>query len=111
MCQALNEYGYIDEDNGVLTFDVIKQVCFKVFEDYQVEFCYLFGSYAKGKAKSNSDVDLLISTNVGGLKYFELIETLREKLKKKVDLIPVSTLNNNQALLTEILKDGIKIYG
>lgn len=38
-------------------------------------------------------------------------EELREELKKKVDLLDVLQLNNNQKLLQEILKDGIKIYG
>ena len=111
MCQALNEHGFIDEENGILTIDVIKEKCVKIFNEYNVDFCYLFGSYAKNKAKPNSDVDLLISANLDGLKYFELIETLRENLKKKVDLLPLSQLNNNPQLIAEILKDGIKIYG
>ena len=89
----------------------IKEVCVDVFSDYEVEFCYLFGSYAKSKANETSDVDLLIQTNVAGIKFFGLVEELREKLKKKVDLIDTRQLNNNQVLLHEILKDGIKIYG
>ena len=45
------------------------------------------------------------------MKFYELVETLRENLKKKVDLLDTKQLNNNPALLNEILKDGIKIYG
>ena len=71
----------------------------------------MFGSYAKGKANEQSDVDLLISTNVTGLEFFGLIEELREKLHKKVDLLDDRQLINNLDLLREILKDGIKIYG
>ena len=49
--------------------------------------------------------------NISEYNYFELIEDLREKLKKKIDLLDISQLNNNAILINEILKDGIKIYG
>ena len=49
-CQLLNEYGLIDEEHGVLSLEQIKQICAVVFAEYGVEYCYLFGSYAKGKA-------------------------------------------------------------
>lgn len=109
--ERLKEYGAISEEKGILTIDEIKNICNNILEQYQVEFCYLFGSYAKGKATDSSDVDLLVSMPVNGLKFYELVETLRENLKKKVDLLDTKQLNNNPALLNEILKDGIKIYG
>lgn len=111
MIDKLNGYGIVDEEHGVLSIEHIKEVCNQVFNNYEVEFCYLFGSYAKGNAKDASDIDLLISVNVTGIKFFGLVEELREELKKKVDLLDVIELNNNQTLLQEILKDGIKIYG
>ena len=40
-----------------------------------------------------------------------LVESLREKLQKKVDVLNREQLNNNPALINEILKDGVKIYG
>ncbi len=104
-------YGLTDENNGILTVEKIKEICNDVFSKYDVEYCYLFGSYAKGDAKENSDVDLLIRTDITGLVFFDLVELLREKLRKKVDLLEISRLNNNSELLNEILKDGIKIYG
>ena len=107
----LNEYGIIDEEHGKLTLDQIKQICGEVFLSYPVEYCYLFGSYAKGKETEQSDIDLLISMPVNGLQFFEILELLREKLKKKVDLLDIAQLNNNAALVQEILKDGVKIYG
>lgn len=109
--KALENYGFIDEDHGKLTIDQIKDICSKVFESYSVEYCYLFGSYATGKETEKSDVDLLVSLPINGLKFYELIEVLREKLKKRVDLLDVNQLNNNPTLLQEILRDGIKIYG
>ena len=107
----LNEYGLIDEEHGKLTIEKIKTICSDVFTNFQVDYCYLFGSYAKGKETEQSDVDLLVSVPLDGLRFYELVETLRENLKKKVDLLDVSQLNNNPSLLQEILKDGVKIYG
>ena len=82
----------------------------EVFKEYEVFYCYLFGSYAKGITHEISCIDLLISMRVTGLDFFDLIEELREKLHKKVDLLDDRQLINNLDLLREILKDGIKIY-
>lgn len=102
---------FIDEEHGVLTIEDIKRKCEKVFEQYDVKFCYLFGSYAKGKEKPESDVDLLISANVRGLMFYGLVEELRVALCKKVDVLDINQLRNNIELTEEILRDGIKIYG
>ena len=71
----------------------------------------MFGSYAKHKATETSDVDLIINTKTTGLKFYGLVEELREALHKNVDLIRVVDLKENIELLNEILKDGIKIHG
>lgn len=109
--EKLYSYGYIDEENGILSIHDIEKICKEIFSKYPVEYCYLFGSYAKGKATPTSDVDLLIHTTLTGLKFFGLVEELREKLKKKVDVLDQKQLIENFELTTEILKDGIKIYG
>lgn len=111
LLQRLNEYGLVDEEHGILTIERIREICSEVFKDYSVAYCYLFGSYAKGKATDKGDVDLLVAVPIDGMKFFELIERLREKLKKKIDLLDISQLDNNPMLVQEILKDGIKIYG
>ena len=111
MLESLRSYGYVDEENGVLTIEKIKEVCVNILSKYPVEYCYLFGSYAKGKATGESDVDLLVCTSVFGIEFFGLVEELREKLKKKVDVLDQKQIENNFELTNEILKYGIKIYG
>ena len=101
----------LDEEHGILTIKEIQEICSKVFSEYAVDFCYLFGSYAKGNATDRSDVDLLISTKTTGLRYYEMVERLREALHKKVDLLDVKQLMSNEDLLKEVLKEGIRIYG
>lgn len=110
MLNELEKHVVLDEEHGILTMDEIKQGCKSVLDEYDVKYCILFGSYAKGKATEKSDVDLLVSTEIVGLKFFGIAERLRETLHKKVDLLDLRQLADNQALIDEILKDGIRVY-
>lgn len=109
--EKLKKTNIIDEENGILEINDIIQKCKSIFEKNDVNYCYLFGSYAKGKATPVSDVDLLISSNTKGLKFYGLVEEIRSALHKRVDVLDVNQLKNNIELVEEILKDGIKIYG
>ena len=111
LLQELQKINAVDEEHGILTTEQIRMCCKEILDAYQVEYCYLFGSYAKGKATEQSDVDLLISTKETGLRFYEIAERLRECLHKKVDLLDVKQLVNNETLIDEMLKEGIKIYG
>ena len=111
LMHVLGEKTKVDEENGLLTIYEIQNTVNDVLKNYDVRSCYLFGSYAKGKAKPISDVDLLIDSDITGLDYYGLIEELREKLHKKVDLLLLRSIQENAQMLCEILKDGIKIYG
>ena len=109
--EELKKINPVDESHGVLDVDDIKRKCTKVFERYDIDFCYLFGSYAKHKAVPTSDVDLLISANIKGLKFYGLVEEIRNVLHKKVDVLDINQLKDNLELTKEILQEGIKIYG
>jgi predicted nucleotidyltransferase len=107
----LSKYGFVDETHGILSEDEIIEACSAVFKKYPVEYAILFGSYARGDATDISDVDILVSSDITGLSFYGLTEDLRAALKKKVDLLDLSQLNNNPELLNEILRDGVRIYG
>lgn len=111
--KMLNDQCEITETKGILDVEQIKTTLVRLFDNEykdQIDFCYLFGSYAKGYAKDNSDIDLCVNTNLTGLKFAGLSESIRRVLHKKIDLIRFSNLENNSTLLSEIMKDGIKIY-
>ena len=112
--QKISELFEINETKGILSIDKIVKLLSNLFDsEYknQIDFCYLFGSYAKEKATEKSDVDLCISTSLTGFKFMGLSEKVRETLHKNVDLVRVDMLSGNIELLNEIMKHGIKIYG
>lgn len=112
--EILNNQFEINEEKGLLTIEYIKEKISELFDkEYkdQINFCYLFGSYASGKANPQSDVDLYVCSSLSGLNFVGLIEKIRRTLHKKVDLIRSSELVNNIELVNEIMKKGIKIYG
>lgn len=111
MADRLKRANLIDEEHGLLSIGRIKELCSEIFPKYGVEYCYLFGSYARGEERENSDIDLLILMPLDGLKFFELIESLRDSLRKKVDLLDARHIHEDPELLNNILKDGVKIYG
>ncbi len=74
-----------------------------------VESVYLFGSYAKGKATSASDVDLLIKP-IGDFSYGEigeLTEMLSKVLGKKVD---ASLTTSSGPYMHYIQREKIQLY-
>ncbi len=111
LISELDRLTKLDEEHGILSLEDIRAISENIFQSYPVKYCFLFGSYAKGQATESSDVDLLISTPITGLQFYDLAERLREQLHKRVDLLDTKQLLNNIELLDEILKDGVKIYG
>lgn len=106
----MKDYNKIDEEHGVLSLDDIQKTVTSVFQNYDISFCVLFGSYARGEAQEKSDVDLLVDTPVTGLRFYGLVESLREALHKKVDLLNLDSLKNNEELTKNVLREGIRIY-
>ena len=70
----------------------------------------IFGSYATGKARKNSDIDILIDVTGKGFSLFDLVALeleLQKVLNKKVDLITYKSIH--PLLKKRILNEEIKI--
>lgn len=94
----------------IYTIDDIKSVLYPIFVKHSVKKAILFGSYVKGLATHQSDVDLLLDSGLRGLKFVGLIEDVRSALDKEVDVFDKSHIIPNSKISSEISKDGVVIY-
>lgn len=72
---------------------------------------YLFGSYSRGEADQDSDLDILVELDYSqhiGLGFVSMQLDLSEKLKKKVDLVSANGLSKH--ISPFINKDKQLIY-
>lgn len=103
------------EDGKPLLFTIknIKAVSSQIFAKYQqVQCAYLIGSYARGEATKDSDIDILVvAPGLEGLDFAGLHHDLRMKLGKEIDLISHTTLLQSEKMLRDLLIQGVKIYG
>lgn len=109
--ETLSKKLVIDENKGILKVDTIKKVVVEILDRYSANFCYLFGPYAREKAKGKTPVDLLIDTDVSGLDFYAMADEMKNRLNKEVNAVKISHIENDPDTLREILKFGIKIYG
>ena len=72
----------------------------------------MFGSYAKGLATGNSDIDIVIDSNGESLNihFYGLLEQIIEKLNKNVDLFEISEIKKGSPIFEEIHKEGVLLY-
>jgi predicted nucleotidyltransferase len=108
--ESYEKQNVVDESIGILSFLTIKKNVSKIAEKYDIDCIYLFGSYIKGQATEDSDVDLYMKSNLYGLEYFEFVEELREALKKKVEVLSNKTVEEHSKIEEEINKTGVLIY-
>ncbi len=77
------------------SIDEIRRRVAPVAEKYKLRAVYLFGSYARGEATAESDVDLLVDltgSGVSGLAFGGLYADLEEALETGLDLVTISSL-------------------
>ena len=109
---ALRKMDGFDFNDFVLNPKIIKKRCEKVFVNHpEVKCAYLYGSYARGEATFESDVDILVVEHGMGMDFFGMAVELEEALGKKVDLQTHRQAAGDEFFIEQILKDGIKIYG
>ncbi len=100
--------------------DEIRRRVSPVAERYGLAAVYLFGSYARGEATAESDVDLLVDLRgsaVRGILLGALYNDLAEALGAGIDLVTVASLeqpttHRSQLLFREAVKrERMMIYG
>mgnify|MGYP004588812693 FL=1 len=89
--------------------DDIKETVAALAAKYGADRIYLFGSYARGDADKNSDIDLRIDKGaIRGLQMGGLAADLKDALGIPVDLIPTGSLDSK--FLNSISDDEVLLY-
>ena len=96
---------------NILTIKQIRERIKPVVEKHDIKEVYLFGSYARGEATSESDVDLYCDAgNVETLyNHVDIVEELENALGKKVDLIFIGA-DMHPFFKEQLNKDKLRIW-
>ena len=100
-----------DINPDVLSIKEIKNRIKPVMAKHHVKDVYLFGSYARGEANKDSDVDIYcdsgdVNTLIDEVSF---VNELEEALNKKVDLVTIGSKMNDY-FKNEIEKDLVKLF-
>ncbi|MDE6405640.1 MAG: nucleotidyltransferase domain-containing protein [Lachnospiraceae bacterium] len=93
--------------NKIFTIRDIEVLVKPIAEKYKIKEIYLFGSYARGDADENSDLDFLVfgGENFKLTMIFSLAEELRAVLKKDVDVFEINEINRGSNFYNTIMKE------
>ena len=94
----------------IYTIEQIRRIAAPIAAAYGIKSMRLFGSYARGEATEQSDVDLLIDRGSlrSGFALGGLYADLRDGLRKELDL--VTTQGADADFLLRIQPDEVIIY-
>ena len=100
-----------DLESNVLTIKQIKERIKPVMQKFNIKEVYLFGSYSRGEANNNSDVDIYCES--GDLKTLydevELKKLLEKSLGKKVDIVTIGS-QMNDFFKAQLEEDKIRLW-
>ena len=96
---------------STLSLSEVKAVVKELLKRYHAEYALLFGSYARGDATPDSDIDIII---VGGKDFvprniFALAEDLREMTGRNADVFEMRKVNTGTPFYESVMKEGIRI--
>ena len=80
----------------IYTIDEIRRKVVPIAKKYGVKKLSLFGSYARGEADDQSDVDFLIERGkIVGIEYFGFVYDLEDELGCHVDVVTTGISDKN----------------
>ena len=98
----------------VYSIDEIREIIAPVLQKHGVDRVYLFGSYARGDADENSDVDLCVDASRlrGMFALGSLYADLEDALDKPLDLLTLNSMQYNQdeGFKNTVQKEQVLIY-
>lgn len=107
----------IMNDERVYSLEEIAELIAPVARKYNIPKVYIFGSYARGEADADSDVDLMIEGgDFGVLDVVGIMNDFQETLNKSVDLVTSETLlqkstkERSKKFISNVNKEKIILY-
>ena len=104
----------------IYTLEQIRDAVAPIAKKYQIPAVYLFGSYARGTATEESDIDLLVDTTgtdlTSLLKLGALYCDLEASFEVPVDMVTVGAIEqkpqmkNDQIFRENVLRERKMIY-
>ena len=104
----------------VYSIEELKTKIEPIAQKYDISAVYIFGSYARGDASDDSDVDVMIKregSKIHGFIMGALYEDLLDSIGKGVDLLTEESLeqhdtkNRTPWFYENLLKERVQIYG
>ena len=93
----------------IYDIETIRAKTVPIAKKYGVRRMSLFGSYARGEADDQSDVDLIIDKGkIIGWEYIGFIDDLEDELRCHVDVVMYGS--SNKKFLAKIKKDEVLLY-
>lgn len=90
----------------IYSIEEIKKRVQPIIQKYNIPAMYLFGSYARGEATEESDLDFLVDTTgtklTSLLRLGELYCDMEALFEKKIDIITVRAVMLNDAMPSDI---------
>lgn len=98
-------------NNKVFEVRDIASLVKPIAKQYGIKEIYLFGSYARGEANEDSDIDFLVFGGEGFklTMVFALAEELREVLKKDVDVFEIHEIDKDSDFYHTIMKERLPV--
>ena len=91
-------------DNATISYHVVS-----LAEQYGAKKVSLFGSYARGEATADSDIDILLDKGaIRGMQVLDFQQELSDRLGKPVDI--VTTAGASERFLEKIHADEVVLY-
>ena len=103
--------GAMSMNKQIFTFENITNLVTPIARKYGVKEIYLFGSYARGEATENSDLDFLVFGGEGFklTLIFAMAEDLRKALQKNVDVFEINEINKDSNFYHTIMKERLLV--
>jgi len=106
-----SEVSFNMADNLVYTIEDIRSAVDQISRDFGIKRMAIFGSYARGDATENSDIDFHLIDPGGAWGYFKLCgfqQALEDCLGLNVDVLTTGAMDNE--VLENIRRDEVLVY-